>query len=62
VLCDDDPKGMFTRRFDDEALTSEEDLLAGRYVLTTSLGTDETSATDVVHHYRMLQKVEGASV
>lgn len=49
---------MFTRRFDDEALTSEEDLLAGRYVLTTSLGTDETSATDVVRHYRMLQKVE----
>lgn len=53
---------MFTRRFDDEALTFEEDLLVGRYVLTTSLGTDETSATTSSTTTGCSRKSSGASV
>ena len=44
--------------FDEKALHYEERLLAGRYVLTTSLTAAEASSTDVVRHYRMLLNVE----
>ena len=50
--------GVFTWSFDEKALSYEEHLLAGRYVLTTSLSADQASVTDVVRHYRMLQAVE----
>ncbi|HEY1222973.1 MAG TPA: IS1634 family transposase, partial [Acidimicrobiales bacterium] len=50
--------GMFTWSFDERALDYEERLLAGRYVLTTSLTSEQASVTDVVRHYKMLQNVE----
>ena len=50
--------GVFSWRFDEEALSYEENLLAGRYVLTTSLSPSEASVTDIVRHYKMLQNVE----
>ena len=50
--------GMFSWTFDQKALAYEEHLLAGRYVITTSLNRHEASVTDVVRHYRMLQNVE----
>jgi transposase len=50
--------GVFSWRFDEEALAYEEKLLAGRYVLTTSLQPEQASVTDVVRHYKMLQNVE----
>ena len=50
--------GVFSWRFDEEALSYEEKLLAGRYVLTTSLQPEQASVTDIVRHYKMLQNVE----
>jgi hypothetical protein len=50
--------GVFSWRFDEEALSYEEKLLAGRHVLVTSLSPKEASAADVVRHYRMLKNVE----
>ena len=50
--------GVFSWGFDEEALSYEEKLLAGRYVLTTSLQPEQASVTDVVRHYKMLQNVE----
>ena len=50
--------GVFTWGFDERALDYEENLLAGRYVLTTSLSPGEASTTDIVRHYKMLQNVE----
>ena len=50
--------GVFSWRFDEEALSYEEKLLAGRYVLVTSLSPKEASVTDIVRHYKMLQNVE----
>jgi transposase len=50
--------GVFSWRFDGEVLAYEENLLAGRYVLTTSLQPEQASVTDVVRHYKMLQNVE----
>jgi hypothetical protein len=50
--------GVFSWSFDDEALSYEENLLAGRYVLTTSLSEEQASTTDIVRHYKMLQNVE----
>ena len=50
--------GVFAWDYDEAAMAYEEDLLAGRYVLTTSLTNEQASAADVVRHYRMLQNVE----
>ena len=50
--------GVFTWSFDDKALDYEENLLAGRYVLTTSLDVEQASVTDIVRHYKMLANVE----
>jgi transposase len=50
--------GVFSWSFDDKALAYEEKLLAGRYVLTTSLQPEQASVTDIVRHYKMLQNVE----
>ncbi len=50
--------GLFGWNYDQAALDYEERLLAGRYVLTTSLTEEQASTTDIVRHYRMLCNVE----
>ena len=49
--------GCFVYHYNEDALAYEE-LLAGRYVLTTSLTTAQASATQVVAAYRQLAGVE----
>ncbi|MGB9112704.1 MAG: IS1634 family transposase [Acidimicrobiales bacterium] len=51
-------QGVFSWRFDEKTLAYEEHLLAGRYVLVTSLSKEEASAPVIVRHYKMLQSVE----
>ena len=51
-------EGYFAWDFTAAALDYEERLLAGRYVITTSLDTDAASTADVVRHYKMLANVE----
>lgn len=51
-------EGSFIWDHDQEALHYEEDLLAGRYVITTSLTDNHASTADVVRFYRALQRVE----
>ena len=50
--------GQFTWRYNPETLDYEERLLAGRYVITTSLTTDQASTSEVVSHYQSLTSVE----
>ena len=50
--------GVFTWDYDEEAMDYEERLLAGRYVITTSLDKKSASTAQVVGHYRALQSVE----
>ncbi|MHB8247106.1 MAG: hypothetical protein ACYDGN_17525 [Acidimicrobiales bacterium] len=50
--------GVFTWDYDEAAMTYEEDLLAGRYVITTSLEEKTASTSQVVSHYKSLQSVE----
>jgi hypothetical protein len=50
--------GQFSWGYDESALDYEENLLAGRYVLTTSLTKEQASTADVVRHYKMLKNVE----
>jgi transposase len=49
---------FFTWDYDAAAITYEEELLAGRYVLTTSLSIETASTVSVVRHYLALQQVE----
>ena len=51
-------KGLFSWDFDEKARRYDEELLCGRYVITTSLDKDEVSAAQVVRYYRSLQNVE----
>lgn len=51
-------EGRFNWDYDQTALDYEERLLAGRYVLTTSLTTAQASTVDVVGHYQSLANVE----
>lgn len=51
-------QGVFHWDYDGAALDYEERLLAGRYVITTSLSPEEASTAAVVRHYKMLQAVE----
>ncbi len=51
-------EGSFSWDYDQEALHYEEDLLAGRYVITTSLSLEQASTENVVRYYRALQRVE----
>jgi len=44
--------------YDEEAMDYEERLLAGRYVITTSLDEKTASTAQVVGHYKTLQSVE----
>jgi transposase len=50
-------EGHFLCHYDEAALDYEEHLLAGRYVLVTSLGA-EHAAADVLRYYRRLMEVE----
>ena len=50
--------GVFTWSFNQTQLRYEEELLAGRYVLLTSLSKKDASSVDVVRHYRSLERVE----
>jgi len=50
--------GVFTWDYDEEAMDYEENLLAGRYVITTSLDKKTASTAQVVGHYKALQSVE----
>ena len=51
-------EGFFTWDYDQEALSYDEDLLAGRYVLETSLEVHDAGTAQIVRHYRALQRVE----
>jgi Transposase DDE domain len=50
--------GSFHWDYDHKALDYEQRLLAGRYVITTSLDPGEADTASVVRHYKMLQNVE----
>ena len=50
--------GVFTWDYDEKAMDYEEKLLAGRYVITTSLEERTASTAQVVAHYKSLQSVE----
>jgi hypothetical protein len=51
-------KGFFSWDFDDKARRYDEELLCGRFVITTSLTTSEASAAQVLRYYKSLQNVE----
>jgi hypothetical protein len=51
-------KGLFSWDFDEKARRYDEELLCGRYVITTSLTASEASAAEVFRFYRSLQSVE----
>lgn len=51
-------QGRFLYHYDQDALDYEEQLLAGRYVLTTSLTPTQATAADIVTSYRQLTHVE----
>jgi hypothetical protein len=51
-------EGFFSWDYDQESLLYDEQLLAGRYVLATSLDESIASTADIVRHYRALQLVE----
>ena len=50
--------GLFTWDYNERAMDYEEKLLAGRYVITTSLEEKTASTAQVVAHYKSLQSVE----
>ena len=50
--------GQFTWNYDQTALDYEERLLAGRYVVTTSLTPTQASTAEVAGHYQSLANVE----
>jgi len=51
-------KGFFSWDFDEKARRYDEELLCGRFVITTSLSPAEAPAEQVVRYYRSLQAVE----
>ena len=51
-------KGHFSWDFDEKARRYDEELLCGRYVITTSLGASEVNCAQVLRYYRSLQNVE----
>jgi hypothetical protein len=51
-------KGFFSWDFDDKARRYDEELLCGRFVITTSLTAAEASAAQVLRYYKSLQSVE----
>lgn len=53
-------EGRFLYHYDEAALDYEEKLLAGRWVVTTSLTAEQASAAEVVVAYRRLLEVESS--
>ena len=53
-------EGRFLHHYDEAALDYEEKLLAGRWVVTTSLTPEQASAAEVVVAYRRLLEVESS--
>jgi hypothetical protein len=51
-------KGYFSWDFNEKARRYDEELLCGRYVITTSLPADEVDCAQVLRYYRSLQNVE----
>jgi hypothetical protein len=51
-------KGSFSWDFDEKARRYDEELLCGRFVITTSLTTSEAPAAQVLRYYKSLQSVE----
>ena len=51
-------KGFFSWDFDEKARRYDEELLCGRFVITTSLTTSEAPAAQVLRYYKSLQSVE----
>jgi hypothetical protein len=51
-------EGRFGWDYDQQALDYEQRLLAGRYVLSTSLTPDQATTAEVVTHYQSLANVE----
>ena len=51
-------KGFFSWEFDEKARRYDEELLCGRYVITTSLSATEASAAQVVRYSGVLSHVE----
>ena len=53
-------EGSFVFHYDEAALDYEEQLLAGRYVLATSLSSAQATAPEVLRAYRRLLEVESS--
>ncbi|MGB9113469.1 MAG: IS1634 family transposase [Acidimicrobiales bacterium] len=51
-------QGFFSWDYDHAAYSYDTELLAGRYVITTSLTKEQASTAEIVRHYRALQQVE----
>ncbi len=51
-------EGLFHWDYDQRAYAYDTELLAGRYVIGTSLGPEQASVAEIVHHYLALQLVE----
>ncbi|MFZ2058206.1 MAG: IS1634 family transposase [Acidimicrobiales bacterium] len=51
-------EAFFSWDYDEEAYTYDTELLAGHYVLSTSLSKERAPVGDIVRHYRVLQRVE----
>ena len=51
-------RAFFSWDFDEKARRYDEELLCGRFVITTSLTTSEASAAQVLRYYKSLQSVE----
>ena len=51
-------RGHFSWDFDEKARRYDEELLCGRYVITTSLDASEVGCAQVLRYYRSLQNVE----
>jgi transposase len=49
---------LFSWDFDEKARRYDEELLCGRYVITTSLDASEVDCAQVLRYYRSLQNVE----
>jgi len=58
AVQDHGAKGVFSWDFDEKARRYDEELLCGRYVITTSLDKDEVPAAQVVRYYPQPAELE----
>jgi hypothetical protein len=56
--CFNDPEGVLLLGLRHKARGYDEELLCGRFVITTSLTTSEASAAQVLRYFKSLQSVE----